>query len=98
MDDVLRDIQRALVERQQQGAMAREALYGGQGAYFDAFRRARSANQGHQMARIIVRSLRAGKEPADLRCHPTHLKMHGRDPAILAFWRSVAAAGKDGWR
>lgn len=95
---VMDEIQRALIERQQHAATTMMQLYGGQQKYFDACRRARAADGDLQLARIILRLLRAGGDPGPLRCHRIHMGILEAEPAVLAYWRCAAAAGREGWR
>jgi hypothetical protein len=95
---VMDEIQRALIERQQHAATTMMQLYGGQQKYFDACRRARAADRDLQLARIVLRLLRAGGDPGSLRCHRIHMEILEAEPDVLAYWRSVAAAGQEGWR
>ena len=95
---ILADIERALTERHQAATVAKMALYGGQSAWFDVCRRRRQADSDFQLARVIIRLLRAGGDAGPLRCHRVDLKRLEADPAVAAYWRSVAAAGSEGWR
>lgn len=92
------EMQSVLRERQQQGFQALIDLYGGLDGWHDACRARRAADPDYQLARIIVRLLRAGGDPGLLRCRPGDRDRLADDPELEAFWQSVAQAGPDGWR
>ena len=95
---VLSDIHRTLTKRRQQETLAIMAFFGGQQGWFDACRRRNFADQERQLARVLVRLLRAAADAGPLRCRDADMRRLEADPQVLAFWRSVAASGPDGWR
>lgn len=95
---VLDDIRQALVERRRLETRAVMEFHGGQQGWFDACRRRNFGDPDRQLARVVVRLLRAAGDPGPLRCHPADLLRLTTDAPLTAFWKSVSAAGRDGWR
>ena len=92
------EIRRAMSERRQQEAAAKQALYGGQEGWFAECSRRKAADGDYQLARVIVRLIRKGGEAGSLRCRVADRPLLSADPAVEAFWKSVAAAGPEAWQ
>ncbi len=98
MDYGLDDIKRTLRERQQAAAVANEVFYGGQQAWFDACRTRNALDPDHRIVRVIARLLRAAGDAVPHVLRRQDQELLDADPAVSAFWHSVAQAGPDGWR
>lgn len=91
------EIKLALMERRQQDLAAMVALHGGLDGWFAECRARKANDPGYQMARSILRFLRSGGDPGPLAGKAVDRARLATDPALNAFWQSVAQGGPEAW-
>jgi len=97
-DQVVReDIRRALIERQLEETMTLVALHGGLNGWFAECHARQAADPGHKMAWSILRFLRLGGDPGPLAGKAIDRARLATDPALNAYWQSVAQSGREAW-
>lgn len=94
---VHQEIQRSLMERQREGLAAMIALHGGLEDWFAECRARKAADPEHQMAWSVLRFLRLRGDAGPLAGRAVDRARLATDPALHAYWQSVAQGGPEAW-